>query len=160
MLNFVETERRALGYAGLSGITITMIALSWKGFPYIMGIIAIYLGVQMLINAFQRVDSLTTASVGLVTMAMPVLLSYPYYHTMGFVGTWWEAPAYILLGYVMLSVLMITTRDLPWLLVIGSSIGMAAASTRSIYHLNIDDINELIKRSWLNRCRFSLRTVI
>jgi asparagine N-glycosylation enzyme membrane subunit Stt3 len=90
ILNFVETERLALGYAGLSGITITMIALSWKGFPYIMGIIAIYLGFQMLINAFRRVDSLTTASVGLVTMAMPVLLSYPYYHTMGFVGTWWE----------------------------------------------------------------------
>ena len=127
ILSFVETERLALGYAGLSGITITMIALSWKGFPYIMGIIAIYLGFQMLINAFRRVDSLTSASVGLVTMAMPVLLSYPYYHTMGFVGTWWEAPAYILLGYVMLSTLMVTTRDLPWLLVIGSSIGMAAA---------------------------------
>ncbi len=127
ILSFVETERLALGYAGLSGITITMIALSWKGFPYIMGIIAIYLGFQMLINAFRRVDSLTTASIGLVTMAMPVLLSYPYYHTMGFVATWWEAPAYILLGYVMLSVLMVTTRDQPWLLVIGSSVGMAAA---------------------------------
>ena len=30
-------------------------------------------------------------------------------------------------GYVMLSALMVTTRDLPWLLVIGSSVGMAAA---------------------------------
>ncbi|MEC9332602.1 MAG: carboxypeptidase regulatory-like domain-containing protein, partial [Candidatus Thermoplasmatota archaeon] len=127
LLNFAEAEKLALGYAGLSGITITMISLSWKGFPYIMGIIAIYLGFQMLINAFQRVDSLTTASLGLVTMSMPVIFSYPYYHTMGFVGTWWEAPAYILLGYVLLSLLMVTTRDLPWLLVIGSSAGMATA---------------------------------
>ena len=118
---FVKNERLALGYAGLSGMTIAMIAMSWKGFPYIMAIIAIYLGFQMLINAFRRVDSLTTGMLGLVTLSLPVLLSYPYYQTMGFVNTWWEAPAYILLGYIIMSILMVTTRDLPWLLVIGSS---------------------------------------
>ncbi len=127
VMKFANGERLALGYAALAGMTITMISMSWKGFPYIMAIIAIYLGFQMLINAFRRVDSLTTASLGLVTLSMPVVLSYPYYNTMGFVGTWWEAPAYILLGYVLLSLLMVTTRDLPWLLVIGSSVGMAVA---------------------------------
>ena len=124
--NFVSSEKLALGYAGLTGITITMIAMSWKGFPYIMAIIAIYLGFQMLINAFRRIDSLTTAMLGFVALAMPVLLSYPYYNTMGFLGTWWEAPAYILLGYILFSLLMVTTRDLPWLLVIGSSVGIAS----------------------------------
>jgi len=123
--NFVNSERLALGYAGLTGITITLISMSWKGFPYIMAIIAIYLGLQMLINAFRRIDSLTTAVLGFIALAMPVLLSYPYYNTMGFVNTWWEAPAYILLGYVLFSILMVTTRDLPWLLVIGVSMGMA-----------------------------------
>ena len=127
VMKFTSSERLALGYAGLAGMTITMISMSWKGFPYIMAIIAIYLGFQMLINAFRRVDSLTTASLGLVTLSMPVVLSYPYYNTMGFVGTWWEAPAYILLGYILLSLLMVATRDLPWLLVIGSSVGMAGA---------------------------------
>jgi len=122
---FVKSERIALGYAGLAGMTIAMIAMSWKGFPYIMAIIAIYLGFQMLINAFRRVDSLTTGMIGLITLSLPVLLSYPYYHTMGFINTWWEAPAYILLGYIIMSVLMITTRDLPWLLVIGSSTFLA-----------------------------------
>ena len=122
---FVDSEKLAIGYAGLAGITITMISLSWKGFPYIMAIIAIYLGLQMLINAFRRIDSLTTAALGLITLSMPVILSYPYYNTLGLVGTWWEAPAYILLGYVLISLLMVTTRDLPWLLVIGSSIGIA-----------------------------------
>ncbi|MDG1544379.1 MAG: carboxypeptidase regulatory-like domain-containing protein [archaeon] len=123
--NFVSSEKLAIGYAGLTGITITMISMSWKGFPYIMAIIAIYLGFQMLINAFRRIDSLTTAMLGFIALAMPVILSYPYYHTMGFVNTWWEAPAYILLGYTLLSLLMVTTRDLPWLLVIGSSMGIA-----------------------------------
>ena len=122
---FVHSEKLALGYAGLAGMTITMISMSWKGFPYIMTIIAIYLGLQMLINAFRRVDSLTTAALGLVTLSMPVILSYPYYNTMGFVNTWWEAPAYILLGYFLISALMVTTRDLPWLLVIGVSAGVA-----------------------------------
>ena len=119
--DFVRSEKVALGYAGLAGMTIAMIAMSWKGFPYIMAIIAIYLGFQMLINAFRRVDSLTTGMLGLITLGLPVILSYPYYHTMGFVATWWEAPAYILLGYILMSTLMITTRDLPWLLVIGSA---------------------------------------
>jgi len=121
LTEFVKGEKVALGYAGLAGMTIAMIAMSWKGFPYIMAIIAIYLGFQMLINAFRRVDSLTTGMLGLVTLSLPVLLSYPYYQTMGFVNTWWEAPAYILLGYIIMSLLMVTTRDLPWLLVIGSS---------------------------------------
>lgn len=122
---FVDSEKLAIGYAGLAGMTITLISMSWKGFPYIMAIIAIYLGLQMLINAFRRIDSLTTAILGLITLSMPVILSYPYYNTMGLVGTWWEAPAYILLGYVLISLLMVATRDLPWLLVIGSSIGIA-----------------------------------
>ena len=121
LTDLVKSERVALGYAGLAGMTIAMIAMSWKGFPYIMAIIAIYLGFQMLINAFRRVDSLTTGMLGLVTLGLPVLLSYPYYQSMGFISTWWEAPAYILLGYIIMSLLMVTTRDLPWLLVIGSS---------------------------------------
>ena len=119
--DFARSEKVALGYSGLAGMTIAMVAMSWKGFPYIMAIIAIYLGFQMLINAFRRVDSLTTGMLGLVTLGLPVILSYPYYQTMGFVDTWWEAPAYILLGYILMSTLMITTRDLPWLLVIGSA---------------------------------------
>ena len=126
-LEFFKSEKLALGYAGLAGITITMISMSWKGFPYLMSIIVIYLGFQMLINAFRRTDSFTTAMIGLVTLSMPVLLSYPYYNTMGFVATWWEAPAYILLGYVIVAVLMVTTRDLPWLLVIGTVTGLAAS---------------------------------
>ena len=125
--NLVKSEKLALGYAGLSGMTIAMIAMSWKGFPYIMAIIAIYLGFQMLINAFRRVDSLTTGMIGLVTLGLPVLLSFPYYQSMGFINTWWEAPAYILLGYIIMSLLMVTTRDLPWLLVIGSSTLLALA---------------------------------
>ena len=122
---FINSEKLALGYAGLAGMTITMISMSWKGFPYIMAIIAIYLGLQMLVNAFRRIDSLTTAALGLVTLSMPVIISYPYYNTMGFVNTWWEAPAYILVGYILMSLVMVTTRDLPWLLVIGVSAGIA-----------------------------------
>ena len=47
--DLVRSERIALGYAGLSGMTIAMIAMSWKGFPYIMAIIAI-VKLQMLLT--------------------------------------------------------------------------------------------------------------
>ena len=41
--DFLQSERLALGYAGLAGMTLVLVALSWKGFPYLMVILVIYL---------------------------------------------------------------------------------------------------------------------
>jgi hypothetical protein len=61
ILSFVETDRLALGYAGLLDYDYHD-CTEWKGFPYIMELLHLS-WLQMLINAFRRVDSLTTASV-------------------------------------------------------------------------------------------------
>ena len=37
------------------------------------------------------------------------VITSDYYNAMGFVNTWREAPAYILLGYFLISALMVTT---------------------------------------------------
>ena len=123
--NFLHSERLALGYAGLTGMTLALIALSWKGFPYLMVIIATYLVLQMVVNQFRRVDSLTTAMLGIVALSLPLLISFPYYHHMGFIETWWDAPAYVLLAFISASALLVPTRDLPWLLVLGGTATVA-----------------------------------
>ena len=123
--DFLQSERLALGYAGLAGMTLVLVALSWKGFPYLMVILVIYLVSQMVINQFRRVDSLTTAMLGIVALSLPILLALPYYWSMGFISPWWDAPAYILLAFIGASVLLVPTRDLPWLLVLGGTVTVA-----------------------------------
>jgi asparagine N-glycosylation enzyme membrane subunit Stt3 len=136
--DFLQSERLALGYAGLAGITLVLVALSWKGFPYLMVIVAVYLVSQMVINAFRRVDSLTAAILGLVTLSLPVLLSFPYYSTMGFISPWWDAPAYILLAFIGASALLVPTRDLPWLLVLGGTAAVAAIGYLLLTYVFVD----------------------
>jgi len=133
--DFLRSERLALGYAGLAGMTLALVALSWKGFPYLMVIIATYLVLQMVVNQFRRVDSLTTAMLGIVALSLPLLLSFPYYHHLGFIDTWWDAPAYILLAFIGASALLVPTRDLPWLLVLGGTAAVATVGYLLLTHV-------------------------
>ncbi|OIR14784.1 MAG: hypothetical protein BEU04_02615 [Marine Group III euryarchaeote CG-Bathy1] len=120
--SFFSNELLSIGYAGLAGTSLLIVALSWKGFPYLMAIVAIYLVLQMLINSVKKVDSFSVAMVGIIALSVPIILSFPYYYTMGSLSTWWEAPAYILLGVLGASLIFVPTRDLPWLLVWSSTI--------------------------------------
>ena len=122
--DLIRNEKLALGYAGLAGMTIAMVAMSWKGSVH-YGNYAIYLGFQMLINAFRRVDSLTTGMLG---------VSYSRFcaSIISLLPKQWASSTLAssllyLLGYIIMSLLMVTTRDLPWLLVIGSSTFIALA---------------------------------
>ena len=141
--DFVRSERLALGYAGLAGMTLAVIALSWKGFPYLMVIIYGYTVLQMVINMFRRVDSTSTATLGLIALALPVLLSYPFYHHMGFVSPWWDAPAYILLATFGAALLLVPTRDLPWLMV-ATSVTAAALTGYALLKYVFVDLGTLI----------------
>ena len=120
--SFFSNELLSIGYAGLAGTTLLIVALSWKGFPYLMAIMAIYLVLQMLINSVKKIDSFSVAMIGIIALSIPIIFSFPYYYTMGSLSTWWEAPMYILLGVFGASLLFVPTRDLPWLLVWSSTI--------------------------------------
>jgi len=141
--DFVRSERLALGYAGLAGMTLAVIALSWKGFPYLMVIVYGYTILQMVINMFRRVDSTSTAALGLIALGLPVLLSFPFYQHVGFIHPWWDAPAYILLATFGAALLLVPTRDLPWLMVT-SAVTTAALTGYALLKYVFVDLGTLI----------------
>ena len=121
----VRENRVSLGYALFSGMSMSVIALSWKGFPYIMTIIVIYFFVQQFVNKLRGVDSLNISFITLVALAMPLALSAPYYALLGFVS-WYTPPLFMLVAGAMVSLVMVPTRKVPWVLML-AVIGVLAA---------------------------------
>jgi len=112
----VKANQVAIGYALFSGMSMTVIALSWKGFPYIMTIIIAYFIFQLMINKVREVDSLNLSFISLTALAMPLAISAPYYALLGFVS-WWTPPLFMIIAASLASLVMVPTRKIPWLLV-------------------------------------------
>lgn len=115
---FVRENRVGILYAFLAGISLALVSLTWKGFVYAMAILVIFLLVQLLIDRFSNRDSMPVAILFAVTGISWALLSLPYYLGMGFINTWWDLPAYLVLGGLIISVYFTVTRDKPWTLAI------------------------------------------
>ena len=112
----VKHNQVALGYALFSGMSMSVIALAWKGFPYIMTIIIVYFLFQLVVDKLRDVDSLSLSFVSLTALAMPLALSAPYYAFLGF-DSWWTPPLLMLIMASMASLIMVPTKKFPWLLV-------------------------------------------
>lgn len=120
--DMVKANQVALGYALFAGMSMSVIALAWKGFPYIMTIIIAYFLFQLLINKVREVDSLNLSFISLTALAMPMALSAPYYALLGF-ESWWTPPLFMLIAAAMAALVMVPTRKIPWVLVF-SGIGL------------------------------------
>ncbi len=112
---FIE-NKQAMLYASLTGISMTIIALTWQGYGYVLAILLIYYLVQLLLHRFRNEDSLGTFMVMYIAMGLVVLLSLPYYYS--FTIAVWSQGFYIFLAMTMLGLFIVPTRDIPWLIVI------------------------------------------
>jgi asparagine N-glycosylation enzyme membrane subunit Stt3/protocatechuate 3,4-dioxygenase beta subunit len=113
--DFFAESKIAMGFALLSGFTIGLIALMWKGFPYVMVIIAGYYIVQLIFNKFRKVDSLGLFMVIIVVNFSALLMSFPLAYQLG-AGIWYN-PFFILVGIIVVGMIFIPTRDYPWIIV-------------------------------------------
>ena len=123
----VKENKVALGYALFAGMTMSVIALAWKGFPYIMTIIVAYFIFQLFINKLRDVDSLNLSFISLVALSLPMALSAPYYCLMGFVS-WWTTPLYMFIAVSIAAFVFVPTKRVPWLLVFLSIFTLTAIS--------------------------------
>lgn len=112
--NMFRENQISLAFFLLSGVSIGTIALTWKGFPYVLAIISIYYFVQIIIQKFRSVDSLSFFTAMFIVMATPMAMSLPYYYL--FTITGWMTPFYIMMGVVVLGILFVPTRDIPWII--------------------------------------------
>ncbi|MEW6069205.1 MAG: carboxypeptidase regulatory-like domain-containing protein [Candidatus Thermoplasmatota archaeon] len=136
----VRNNKTAIGYSALAGFSILTVVLTWEGFVYLFAILSIYYLVQLAINHIRHEDSLALSLVMLIVVAIPAILSplsTPY--SMGITITdilkgilpWiW----YFLIAFLGLSILFVTTRDLPWVIFLPSLIVVGAAGYFALQH--------------------------
>ncbi|HET6399336.1 MAG TPA: STT3 domain-containing protein, partial [Candidatus Thermoplasmatota archaeon] len=113
-------NRRPILWSAMAGLALTATALTWKGYPYALAIMAIAAGLQLIIEHLRRRDATPVFLVYLVPMVLvtflPWLLYYRSFPT--FQDTTVVPSMYVLLGVVVAGLLFVPTRNLPSVLVI------------------------------------------
>lgn len=113
---FFRERQLGLGYAFLTGISIAAVALMWKGFPYVIGILFLYAGLQMIVDHWRNRDSLGLWLATLIAMLVGMIVAYPYYQQAG-VTNFLTASWYIVAAFFVAGLIMVPTRDMPTILV-------------------------------------------
>lgn len=119
--NLFRERKLGFGYAFLTAMSIGAVALMWKGFPYIIGIIGAYAVMQMVIDHWRNRDSTGLFVATTIAILVGTLMAYPYYAKAGVANfltpVWFMVAAFILAGIVL-----VPTRDLPTILVMPAAI--------------------------------------
>lgn len=115
----VRRNRDTLLYATLAGLSVTACALTWKGYPYVFGIIALAAFLQLVLDHMRNRDSTVTWMVYTIVIALGAVLPWLLYyqsfpHQM--LSTVYPS-LYVLGGVVLLGLVLVPTRDLPSILV-------------------------------------------
>lgn len=111
----IHENKIAIGFALLCGFSIGIIALIWKGFPYVMVIIAGYYIFQLIFNKFRKIDSYSLFITIVIVNFSALMISFPLAFQLG-AGTWYN-PFFIVSGIVIVGVMFVPTRDYPWIIV-------------------------------------------
>ncbi len=131
-LEMVRANEASLIYSAMAGVSIAAVALTWKGYSYIIVILGVYMIAQCLINRFRDVDSTTVTAIFFVMSALIFLVAFPWYYDFHKTKTWFDTPFYLSMAIVLLGVVFAVTRDYPWTLVLpilGILIGVGSALT-------------------------------
>ncbi len=107
----------AMLWSALAGTALAATALTWKGYPYALGVMALALGVHLLLDHQRHKDSVPVFGVYLIPLLMVLILPLPWYLTVGFVSNTIMATIYVLLGMLVVGAMLIPTREMPSVLV-------------------------------------------
>ncbi len=124
----VRDNKVAIGYSLMSATALTVTALAWKGFPYVMVIMGVYFVVQVFVNVIKKIDSFSTFAITTLALGMPLLMLFPYYAAASFLSPWFKDPMYVFLAVMVLGLYMSSTRDMPSMVSMGTLAGIIAAA--------------------------------
>ena len=116
--SFFKESRRSVLYAALTGLSITVIALSWQGWAYVPVILIVYYAVQLFLDRVRNQDPMGLTILFAVAMIVPLVLAFPWYASRFQLRVWFDVPAYLFLAALVLGGAFTVTRDYPWTLVI------------------------------------------
>ncbi len=111
-------NKTAMLWSALAGVALTSTALTWKGYPYVLAVMAVAVGFQLLWDHVKNRDSTAVWAFFLLPMVMVTLLPLPYYMAYPvFLDTTIVAGLYVLIGVILVGAILVPTRDLPSILV-------------------------------------------
>ncbi len=123
--DLIRSNKNSILFAMLAAISLAAVALTWKGYAYVIVILTVYLLIQLLMDRLRNVDSLGVLMIYFISVGLALLLVYPYYYQSLQIASWFDTPTYILLAAVAIGAVLVVTRKLPWLLVIAGSLVLA-----------------------------------
>ncbi len=121
--NAFSANHVAMLWAALAGTALAATALTWKGYPYALAVMAVGFGLQLLLDHQRHKDSTALAGVYLIPMLLVTLVPLPYYWVTGRLDNTIMAGLYVLLGMLVAAAILIPTREMPSIVVFPSLIG-------------------------------------
>lgn len=116
--NSFAHNKTAMLWSALAGTALAATALTWKGYPYVLAVMAIGVGLQLLWDHVKNRDSTALWAFYLLPFVMVTLVPLPYYLVYSdFLDTTIWAGVYVLIGVVVVGLILVPTRDLPSIIV-------------------------------------------
>lgn len=111
-------NRAAMLWSTLAGLALSATALTWKGYPYVLAVMAVAFGLQLLWDHVKNRDSTALMAFYLLPMVLVTLIPLPYYLAYPvFLDTTIWAGVYVLIGMLVVGAILVPTRDLPSIVV-------------------------------------------
>jgi dolichyl-phosphooligosaccharide-protein glycotransferase len=121
---YVSAHGEGLAYAFLAGVCWAAIGLSWEGYPYVLAVYAVYYVIQLVSNQMRRKDSTGDFLIFAIIASTNIAMTLPNYWITGNIGSTLNSYVYVVAILSILSLALVTTRDLPWLLVLPTLVGI------------------------------------
>jgi asparagine N-glycosylation enzyme membrane subunit Stt3 len=116
-MDAVRNNKEAYILSALSGVALAGAALTWKGYPYALAVMAIGLGFQLILNHLRNKDSTAMAGIYLLPVLLTLLISLPYYGVVGLTASTVMPNLYVLVGMLVAAAILVPTRDMPSIVV-------------------------------------------
>jgi dolichyl-phosphooligosaccharide-protein glycotransferase len=115
----MKQNRDSLLWAALAGVSVTACAVTWKGYPYVFGIIALAAFLHLVLDHLRNRDSTVTWLIYTIVIGVGTLLPWLIYYQFqpNQLASTVFPSLYVLYGVILLGLVLVPTRDLPSILV-------------------------------------------
>src|SRR3989475_254101 len=92
---FFRENRSSVLYALFAGLSVTVIALAWQGWAYVVVIMLVWFAAELFLARFRNEDTMGTWLLFAIALATPLLLAFQWYYVRVQIRVWFDVPAYL-----------------------------------------------------------------
>ncbi len=118
--DYFRGSRTAMLYAAMAGVAYACVIMAWVGFGYATVLILAYYVIQVLLNKFKNIDSMSVTIVVFIAMGIGFLLSFPVYYEQSLIPVRFDVPVYLWAASMFFGAMFVVSRDYPWTMVLPS----------------------------------------